>query len=304
MVLSAITEASGASVLFTGDNFTRLLGGLGTSITVAGLALLVGIPLGIILGALRILRNPVLRAVLRLYLEFFRIVPTLVLLFLTYYILPRELGVQVDGVTVAVVTFGLWVAAEISDIVRGSLISVSDHQVDAGKALGMNGLQVLWYVRIPQSINLMVPATINLAARVIMTTSLLLLISVIDVITVGQQIMEANRMTHPDAAFWVYGFIFLLYFIICWPLAMIAKALEKRAKERNNGGFRRSVRFPRLRTAAVRPSSAQILWRSRSAQGCQFRRQARPGAGAARSLRFRQVHTDSLPERFGDHSGR
>lgn len=185
MVLSAITEASGASVLFTGDNFTRLLGGLGTSITVAGLALLVGIPLGIILGALRILRNPVLRAVLRLYLEFFRIVPTLVLLFLTYYILPRELGVQVDGVTVAVVTFGLWVAAEISDIVRGSLISVSDHQVDAGKALGMNGLQVLWYVRIPQSINLMVPATINLAARVIMTTSLLLLISVIDVITVG-----------------------------------------------------------------------------------------------------------------------
>ena len=89
-------------------------------------------------------------------------------------------------------------------------------------------------MRIPQSINLMVPATINLAARVIMTTSLLLLISVIDVITVGQQIMEANRMTHPDAAFWVYGFIFLLYFIICWPLAMIAKALEKRAKERNN----------------------------------------------------------------------
>ena len=42
-------------------------------------------------------------------------------------------------------------------------------------------------------------------------------------------------MTHPDAAFWVYGFIFLLYFIICWPLAMIAKALEKQAKERNNG---------------------------------------------------------------------
>ena len=136
MVLSAITEASGTSVLFTGDNFTRLLGGLGTSITVSGLAMLVGIPLGIILGALRILRNPVLRAVLRLYLEFFRIVPTLVLLFLTYYILPRELGVQVDGVTVAVVTFGLWVAAEISDIVRGSLISVSDHQGDAGRCCG------------------------------------------------------------------------------------------------------------------------------------------------------------------------
>ncbi|WP_181281765.1 amino acid ABC transporter permease [Bifidobacterium rousetti] len=229
------TLASGASVLFVGDNLARLLSGLGTSVTVAGLALLAGIPLGVVLGALRTLKNPVLRAVLRLYLEFFRIVPTLVLLFLSYYILPRELGVQVDGVTVAVVAFGLWVSAEISDIVRGALISVSEHQVDAGRALGMSGLQLMWYVRIPQSVNLMIPAVINLAARVIMTTSLLLLISVIDVVTVGQQIMEANRMTHPDAAFWVYGFIFFLYFIICWPLAMIAKALEKRAKERNNG---------------------------------------------------------------------
>lgn len=241
MVLSAMTDplhvtlASGMDVLFVGDNLTRLLSGLGTSVTVAGLALLAGIPLGVVLGTLRTLRNPVLRAVLRLYLEFFRIVPTLVLLFLSYYILPRELGVQVDGVTVAVVAFGLWVSAEISDIVRGALISVSEHQVDAGRALGMSGLQLLWYVRIPQSVNLMIPAVINLAARVIMTTSLLLLISVIDVVTVGQQIMEANRMTHPDAAFWVYGFIFFLYFIICWPLAMIARALEKRAKERNNG---------------------------------------------------------------------
>ena len=241
MVLSAMTDplhatlASGASVLFVGDNLARLLSGLGTSVTVAGLALLAGIPLGVVLGALRTLKNPVLRVVLRLYLEFFRIVPTLVLLFLSYYILPRELGVQVDGVTVAVVAFGLWVSAEISDIVRGALISVSEHQVDAGRALGMSGLQLMWYVRIPQSVNLMIPAVINLAARVVMTTSLLLLISVIDVVTVGQQIMEANRMTHPDAAFWVYGFIFFLYFIICWPLAMIAKALEKRAKERNNG---------------------------------------------------------------------
>ena len=139
MVLSAMTDplhvtlASGMDVLFVGDNLTRLLSGLGTSVTVAGLALLAGIPLGVVLGALRTLRNPVLRAALRLYLEFFRIVPTLVLLFLSYYILPRELGVQVDGVTVAVVAFGLWVSAEISDIVRGALISVSEHQVDAGR---------------------------------------------------------------------------------------------------------------------------------------------------------------------------
>ncbi|MDN5633763.1 MAG: amino acid ABC transporter permease [Bifidobacterium mongoliense] len=231
----ASTAQAGFTVIFTGDNFTRLLGGLWTSISIAGLALIIGIPLGVILGALRTLPNPVLRVVLRIYLECFRILPTLVVLFLAYYILPAEFNVQVSGPTVAVVAFGLWVSAEISDIVRGALVSVSDHQVDAGKALGMSGLQLLRYVRLPQSINLMIPATINLATRVIKTTSLLLLISVIDVVTVGQQIMESNRMSHPDAAFWVYGFIFLLYFIVCWPLSKLAQMLEHRAKERNNG---------------------------------------------------------------------
>lgn len=227
------SAASGAQVLFLGDNLSRLLEGLGTSLAISGLALLIGLPLGILLGSLRIVDNWALRGILRVYLEFFRIVPTLVVLFLFYYILPREMGIQIDGKTIAVIAFALWVAAEISDVVRSGLISVPDHQIETGKALGMSGFQLLWYVRLPQSINLMIPAVLNLATRVIKTTSLLLLISVIDVVTVGQQIMETNRMAHPDAAFWVYGFIFLLYFIVCWPLSMIAKALEKRAKERN-----------------------------------------------------------------------
>lgn len=235
LTVLASAAHSGIGIIATGDNLTRLLTGLWTSISIAGLALVIGIPLGVILGALRTAPNPLLRGVLRLYLECFRILPTLVVLFLAYYILPAEFNMQVSGPTVAVVAFGLWVSAEISDTVRGGLVSVADHQIDAGKALGMNNLQLLWYVRLPQSINLMIPATINLATRVIKTTSLLLLISVIDVVTVGQQIMEANRMTHPDAAFWIYGFIFLLYFIVCWPLAKLAQTLEHRAKERNNG---------------------------------------------------------------------
>ena len=233
-VLAAGGHGSGAQVIFLGDNLPRLLQGLETSIAVSLLALAWGIPMGVVLGALRILHNRPLRVVLRLYLEFFRIVPTLVVLFLAYYLLPRWVGVQVDGVTIAVVAFGLWVAAEISDVIRGGLISVPDHQIDSARALGMSAWQILRYVRLPQSINLMIPATINLATRVIKTTSLLLLISVVDVITVGQQIMEANRMAYPDSAFWVYGFIFLLYFLICWPLSLLARRLERRAKERNH----------------------------------------------------------------------
>ncbi len=185
-------ELSGIEVLFEGNNFARLMGGLWVSVKVSALALLVGIPAGIVLGALRTLPNRAIEWTLRLYLEFFRIVPTLVVLFLAYYILPRELGFRVGGETVAVVAFALWVAAEMSDIVRGALISVPVAQVEGARALGLGRVQQLQYVQIPQSVNLMVPATINLATRVIKTTSLLLLISVLDVVNVGQQIMEAN----------------------------------------------------------------------------------------------------------------
>ncbi|MFN8090361.1 MAG: amino acid ABC transporter permease [Mycobacterium sp.] len=226
---------SGIEVLFVGSNFSRLMGGLAVSVRVSVLALLIGVPAGVILGALWTLPSRALDLVLRLYLEFFRIIPTLVLLFLAYYILPRELGFRVDGETVAVVAFALWIAAEMSDIVRGALISVPVVQVEGARALALGRLQQLRYVQLPQSLNLMVPATINLATRVIKTTSLLLLISVVDVVNVGQQIMEANRDRYPDAAFWVYSFIFVLYFLACYPLAAAANRLEFRAKERIHG---------------------------------------------------------------------
>jgi polar amino acid transport system permease protein len=211
------------------------MGGLWVSVRISALALLIGIPAGVLLGGLRTVPSRAIEVVLRLYLEFFRIVPTLVLLFLAYYILPRELGFRIGGEAVAVVAFAMWIAAEMSDVVRGALISVPVAQVEGARALGLGRLQQLRYVQIPQSVNLMVPATINLATRVIKTTSLLLLISVVDVISVGQQIMEANRQQYPNGAFWVYSFIFVLYFLACYPLAAAANRLESRAKERIHG---------------------------------------------------------------------
>ncbi len=227
--------ASGAELLLNLEILVRLLTGLWVSVRIALISLAIGIPLGALLGALRLLPNRLIRTVLRLYLEFFRIMPTLVLLFLFYYILPRQLGVRIAGEPVAIVAFSLWVGAEISDIVRGAFISVPEHQVEAGRALGLNGVQQLRYILLPQSISLMVPATINLATRIIKSTSLLLLISVLDVVSVGQQIMEANRDTYPDAPFWIYLFIFLLYFFVCWPLSLLASRLEHRTKELTHG---------------------------------------------------------------------
>lgn len=216
---------SGISVLFEGTNFSRLMGGLWTSVWIAVLSLIIGLLLGTLFGLLRTLRSRIIRFILLLYLEFFRIVPTVVLLFLVYYILPRQFNVNLPGTWMAVLAFSLWVAAEFSDIVRGALESVPKHQRESGLALGLNQWQLFRYVLLPQAIQLELPATINLATRVIKTTSLLLMISVMDVINVGQQIIEANNQRHPTGVFWVYGLIFILYFIVDYPLSLWSKHL-------------------------------------------------------------------------------
>ncbi|WP_367341494.1 amino acid ABC transporter permease [Limosilactobacillus sp.] len=222
---------SGINVLIEGTNFTRLLGGLWTSVWIAGLSLIFGLALGTIFGMLRTLRNRVVRFILMLYLQFFRIVPTVVLLFLFYYILPRQFHINWPASWMAVLAFTLWVAAEFSDIVRGALQSVPKHQRETGEALGLNNWQLFRYVLLPQALQLELPATINLATRVIKTTSLLLMISVMDVINIGQQIIEANNQSYPTGVFWVYGLIFILYFIIDYPLSRWAKHLEARQKQ-------------------------------------------------------------------------
>ena len=214
---------SGINVLFEGSNFARLMAGLWTSIWIAALSLVIGLAVGTIFGILRTFKNRPLRFVLRLYLEFFRIVPTVVLLYLVYYILPRSLHVNWPATWMAVLAFSMWVAAEFSDIVRGALESVPKTQRESGLALGLNRLQLFRYVLLPQAVKLELPATINLATRVIKTTSLLMIINIMEVINVGQQIIEANNQQYPAGVFWVY--IFILYFILDYPLSAWAKRL-------------------------------------------------------------------------------
>ena len=99
---------------------------------------------------------------------------------------------------------------------------------ESSEALGLTNAQTYLYVIIPQTIRRLIPLSINLITRMIKTTSLILMIGVVEVLKVAQQIIEANRMTSPNGAFGVYLTVFLLYFIACWPISMLAKYLEKK----------------------------------------------------------------------------
>ncbi|MBR2462871.1 MAG: amino acid ABC transporter permease [Spirochaetaceae bacterium] len=219
---------SGISVLFMGHNFLRLLGGLWVTLRISLIAVVLSMPLGILFGMFMTLRNPVSRAVSRIYLEFVRIMPQLVLLFIAYFGVTRAFGWNLSAEASAILVFTLWGTAEMGDLVRGALISIPKHQYESATALGLSRMQTFLFVIIPQTLRRLIPLTINLATRMIKTTSLVVLIGMTEVLKVGKQIIDANRFTHPTAALWVYGVIFLLYFLACWPISLLAKKLERR----------------------------------------------------------------------------
>ena len=220
----------GFEVLFKGTNFLRLLGGLWVAVRISLISVVISMPLGIVMGILMTMKNPILKAVLRVYLEFIRIMPQLVLLFIVFFGTTRWFGLNISGEIAAIIVFSLWGTAEMGDLVRGAIISIPKHQYESSEALGLTLMQTYFSIIIPQAVRRLIPLSINLVTRMIKTTSLVLMIGVVEVLKVAQQIIEANRMSSANAAFGVYLTVFLLYFIVCWPLSLAADRIEKRNK--------------------------------------------------------------------------
>lgn len=218
----------GLEVLFKGRNFIRLLEGLGVALRISLISVIISILAGIVVGMLMTWKNPVSRAITRCYLEIVRIMPQMVLLFIVFFGTTKVFGWNLSGELSAVIVFSFWGTAEMGDLVRGAVISIPQHQYESAYALGLTEIQTYQYVVLPQTVRRLIPLSINLITRMIKTTSLILMIGVVEVLKVAQQIIEANRMSSPNAAFGVYLTVFLLYFLACWPFSLLARYLEKR----------------------------------------------------------------------------
>ena len=206
-------DASGLFVLFEGSNGLRLLGGLWTTIEISLLSVAGSVIFGILAGIAMTLPYIGLQFFMRLYLESVRILPQLVLLFIAYFGVTRAVGLDISGFTASIIVFIFWGAAEMGDLVRGALLSIPSNQYESAAALGLSKHQTFRYIILPQSLQRLLPPSINLFTRIIKTTSLIVLIGVVEMLKIGQQIIEANRYTASDAALWIYGTIFFLYFL-------------------------------------------------------------------------------------------
>ena len=220
----------GFEVLLKGSNMFRLLSGMLVALRISLISVLISIVLGVALGSLMSLKKPAITVASKIYLEFIRIMPQMVLLFLVYFGTTKALGINMSAETASIIVFSLWGTAEMSDLVRGALGGIPAIQYESSYSLGMTTFQTYVYVIIPQIIRRMLPLSINLITRMIKTTSLVMMIGIVEVLKVGQQIIEANRKSSPNAAFGVYATVFLLYFVVCYVISMFSKHLEKKWK--------------------------------------------------------------------------
>lgn len=217
----------GFDLLFQGQNLSRLLEGLTLALYISAIAVVLSLVLGIILGIAQVKGHSLIRKIMRGYVHFIQIMPQLVLLFIAYFGL-RAFAINLSPEMASIIVFTMWGTGEMSDLVRGAIVSMDHHQYESGLALGMSPRQVYIHVVIPQIAKRLIPLSMNLITRMIKTTSLLLMIGVVDIIKVSQQIIETNRLASPNGAFGIYLVVFMLYFISCYPISILARYLEKK----------------------------------------------------------------------------
>lgn len=223
--------ASARALLLNPHTMARLLKGLSVTLRVSLLSVALSVFFGLIFGWIMTKKSPIIKILSKIYLEFMRLMPQLVLLFIVYFGMARALGIHISGFNAAIIVFTLWGTAEMGDLVRGAISSIPKHQYEAAASIGLTRLQTMGYVVLPQALRRLIPQAMNLVTRMIKTTSLIALIGVVEVIKTGQQIVEAVRLEFASAALWIYLVILILYFLVCYPLSKWAGYLEEKWKE-------------------------------------------------------------------------
>lgn len=202
------------------DILLQLLPGLGQTLLLTFASLALSLPGGLLYVLLAQSRFAILA---RGWLELFRTIPLLVWLFLLFFGLPLWTGLDLGGIGSAVLVFVLWGSSEAGEVFRGAWRSIPTAQLEAGISLGLNTRQRWRYLILPWLLRLSLPPLMNVATRLIKTSSLTVLIGVTELTKAGQQIIERE-----DNALLVYGLLLLGYFAICFPLSLAARRLEQR----------------------------------------------------------------------------
>jgi polar amino acid transport system permease protein len=199
-----------------------LLQGTLWTIALSACAFLGGALMGLAIALCRVSRFSSVRALSWAYIQLVQGVPLLVIMFAGYFGLPA-LGVQVSPLMAATLSMTTWVGAYLGEFWRGAIQAVPRAQWEAAECLALTSTQRMFKVIIPQAIRSATPGTVGFMVQIVKNTSLASAVSFVDLTRAGQLIN--NSTFQPFITFTVVAFI---YFILCYPLSVLSRRLEKR----------------------------------------------------------------------------
>ncbi|MDB3912291.1 ABC transporter permease subunit, partial [Paracoccaceae bacterium] len=202
------------------------------NIIISLFAMLFGTIAGAALGLAQISQVKTIAKLAWFITQLFRNSPWLVILFIVLLAFPFEVVIfdtviRIPDWMKAVFGLSLPVMANISEIVRGAVMSVPTAQWESAESLGFKRRQILWSIILPQCFKRMIPPWMNWYAILTMATPLCSLLGVEEIITLSRQAMEAED-NHPELLLPFYSFALCLFFLYCYPIARLTVRLERR----------------------------------------------------------------------------
>ena len=196
------------------------------TLKVALAGLLLALVLGIVFGMLSTSKLKICKFISRVYVEFFQNTPLVVQVFFYYACLPYVIGGRVPKFTLGVIGVGIYHGAYISEVIRTGIEAVDRGQFEAAYSQGFSYLQTMRYIILPQTLKIILPPLANQALNLVKNTSVLAMVA-------GMDLMYYADSWGSDRGYFVQAYLpcALLYFLICFPLAKLARWLEVRSKQ-------------------------------------------------------------------------
>ncbi len=218
------------------NGYVKVIEGLKNTLLIAVLGLIIGIFIGTLIATVRVIPKykvlpRILNAVCTFYLELFRGTPIVVQLLIFYYVLMPLMGIQITGVHVAILVFGLNSGAYISEIMRSGIMSVDHGQMEAGRAVGLSFGTTMMKIVIPQAVKNILPTLGNEFIALIKETSVVSFIGAADLYS------AFNYIGSNSYEFMVpYLVMALIYIVLVLLISLGIKLMERslRKSDRRN----------------------------------------------------------------------
>ncbi len=199
-----------------------LLKGLGVSVSISLLSIVVGTVLGVFVGLALVYGFRPFKWLVRGYTDFIRGTPVLVLVLASYYVL-STIGIDLGPFQAGVLALAVFCSSHVGELVRGALQSIPKGQTEAAKAIGLTFAQTFAYVLAPQALRQALPAWVNTAAEMVKASTLLSIIGVSELLLRTQEVISRTFMSLE-----FYFFAGFLYFVINYGIERFGRFVERK----------------------------------------------------------------------------